>query len=169
MGNSSTTSSYNKNDRQSIVEYASMLIGSTLRESTDAEEIADIKRSKGSFGEAVEYYYFDLKNNSDSAPDFKEACIELKTTPLKRSKGGALSAKERLVLGMINYMTVVDETFETSHLMEKAETVGSSWPTMDIKYRRILLAWLITNGRQGKTTRLGTQGFVYDSHVEPHS
>ena len=123
MGNSSTTSSYNKNDRQSIVEYASMLIGSTLRESTDAEEIADIKRSKGSFGEAVEYYYFDLKNNSDSAPDFKEACIELKTTPLKRSKGGALSAKERLVLGMINYMTVVDETFETSHLMEKADDI----------------------------------------------
>ena len=123
MGNSSTTSSYNKNDRQSIVEYASMLIGSTLRESTDAEEIADIKRSKGSFGEAVEYYYFDLKNNSDSAPDFKEAGIELKTTPLKRSKGGALSAKERLVLGMINYMTVVDETFETSHLMEKADDI----------------------------------------------
>ena len=38
------------------------------------------------------------------------------------------------------------------HLMEKAETIGSSWPTMDIKYRRILLARLITNGRQGKTT-----------------
>ena len=123
MDNSNTTSAYNKNDRQSIVEYASMLIGSTLRESTDAKEIADIKRSKGSFGEAVEYYYFDLKNNSDSAPDFKEAGIELKTTPLKRNKGGTLSAKERLVLGMINYMTVVDETFETSHLMEKAEDI----------------------------------------------
>ena len=123
MDNSNKTSAYNKNDRQSIVEYASMLIGSTLRESTDAKEIADIKRSKGSFGEAVEYYYFDLKNNSDSAPDFREAGIELKTTPLKRNKGGTLSAKERLVLGMINYMTVVDETFETSHLMEKAEDI----------------------------------------------
>ncbi len=123
MASSNTTTAYNKDDRQSIVEYASMLIGSTLRESTDAEEIADIKRSKGSFGEAVEYYYFDLKNNSDSAPDFKEAGIELKTTPLKRNKGGALSAKERLVLGMINYMTVVDETFETSHLMEKADDI----------------------------------------------
>lgn len=34
-----------------------------------------------------------------------------------------MSAKERLVIGMIDYMKVVDETFETSHLMEKAEDI----------------------------------------------
>ena len=64
-----------------------------------------------------------LDLNNDSEADFKEAGLELKTTPLKRNKNGSLSAKERLVIGMIDYMKVVDETFETSHLMEKAEDI----------------------------------------------
>ena len=95
---------YDKSDKQSIYHYALDLRGSTLREKSDAEQVADIRRNKGSFGNAVEYYYFSIDNNSDSAPDFKEAGIELKTTPLKRNKDGRLSSKERLVIGMIDYM-----------------------------------------------------------------
>ncbi|WP_302853602.1 Sau3AI family type II restriction endonuclease [uncultured Slackia sp.] len=112
---------YDRGDKQSIYHYALNLRGSTLREKSDAEQVADIRRNKGSFGNAVEYYYFFIDNNSDSAPDFKEAGIELKTTPLKRNKDGGLSSKERLVIGMIDYMEVVNETFETSHMVEKAE------------------------------------------------
>ena len=114
---------YDKGDKQSIYHYALDLRGSTLREKSDAEQVADIRRNKGSFGNAVEYYYFSIDNNSDSAPDFKEAGIELKTTPLKRNKDGSLSSKERLVIGMIDYMEVVNETFETSHMVEKAEDI----------------------------------------------
>ena len=114
---------YDKGDKQSIYHYALDLRGSTLREKSDAEQVADIRRNKGSFGNAVEYYYFSIDNNSDSAPDFKEAGIELKTTPLKRNKDGRLSSKERLVIGMIDYMEVVSETFETSHMVEKAEDI----------------------------------------------
>lgn len=114
---------YDKGDKQSIYHYALDLRGSTLREKSDAEQVADIRRNKGSFGNAVEYYYFSIDNNSDSAPDFKEAGIELKTTPLKRNKDGRLSSKERLVIGMIDYMEVVNETFETSHMLEKAEDI----------------------------------------------
>lgn len=114
---------YDRKDKQSIFHYAIDLRGSTLREKTDADEIDDIRRNKGSFGGAVETHYFMLDLNSDSVPDFKEAGLELKTTPLKRNKDGSLSAKERLVLGMIDYMQVVNETFETSHLMEKAEDI----------------------------------------------
>lgn len=113
---------YDKGDKQSIYHYALDLRGSTLREKSDAEQVADIRRSKGSFGNAVEYYYFSIDNNSDSVPDFKEAGIELKTTPLKRNKDGSLSSKERLVIGIIDYMEVVNETFETSHMVEEAET-----------------------------------------------
>ncbi|MDO4851620.1 MAG: Sau3AI family type II restriction endonuclease [Actinomycetota bacterium] len=114
---------YDKHDRESIVHYAMELRGSTLRESSDVEAISDIRRNKGSFGNAVERYYFMIENNSDSAPDFRETGLELKTTPLKRSKDGRLVSKERLVIGMIDYMEVVHETFETSHLMEKAEDI----------------------------------------------
>ena len=114
---------YDKTDRTSIFNYAIELRGSTLREKTDAEEISDIRKNKGSFGSAVETYYFMLDANSESEADFKEAGLELKTTPLKQNKDGHLAAKERLVIGMIDYMQVVNETFETSHLMEKAEDI----------------------------------------------
>ncbi len=114
---------YNKNDRESIVNFALNLRGYTLREKTDAQVLADIRKNKGSFGNAVENYYFKLNQNNDSAPDFKDAGLELKTTPLKRKKDGKLSAKERLVLGMIDYAQVVNETFETSHLMKKSEEI----------------------------------------------
>ena len=77
-----------------------------MHEKTDAGEIADIGRNKGSFGNAVEAYYFMLDLNSKSEADFAEAGLELKTAPLKRNRDGSLSAKERLVLGMIDYTMV---------------------------------------------------------------
>ena len=114
---------YDISSKDSIYHYAIKLRGSTLRESSDAEEIANITQRKGSFGDAIEYHYFHLDNNSISAPDFSEAGLELKTTPLKRNKSGNLSAKERLVIGMIDYSAVVHESFETSHFKEKAENI----------------------------------------------
>ena len=123
MGKKADNLPYDRTDRQSIYHYAIDLRGSTLREKTDADEISDIRRNKGSFGSAVETHYFMLDLNNESEADFKEAGLELKTTPLKRNKDGRLAAKERLVIGMIDYMQVVHETFETSHLMEKAEDI----------------------------------------------
>ena len=61
--------------------------------------------------------------NSKSAPDFEEVGTELKTTPLKRRKNGGYSAKERLVISMINYMKVVDETWESSSLLKKLHKI----------------------------------------------
>lgn len=114
---------YDKRSRESVYHYAVGLRGATLREKTDAKQIADIRQNKGSFGSAVETRYFMLDLNSNSVADFKEAGLELKTTPLKHNKDGRLVAKERLVIGMIDYMKVVHEEFETSHLMEKAEDI----------------------------------------------
>ena len=112
---------YDPSDRQSICHYAEQLKGSTLREKTGADEVADIRKNKGSFGSAVESHYFLLDLNNESEADFWEAGLELKTTPLKLTRDGRLVAKERLVIGMIDYMQVVHETFETSHLMAKAK------------------------------------------------
>lgn len=114
---------YDATSVRSIVEYAHNLVGHTLREKTDAPQLQDPKRRRGSFGNAVEEYYFKYKPNSDSAPDFPEAGLELKTTPMKLEKGGRLVAKERLVITMIDYESVVNETFETSHLMDKASSI----------------------------------------------
>ena len=114
---------YDDSSIKSIAEYSSRLVGHTLREMTDAPELLDPKVMRGSFGNAVEKYYFMYTPNSDSAPDFPKVGLELKTTPLKRGPHGMLVAKERLVITMIDYMTVVDESFEASHLMEKASSI----------------------------------------------
>lgn len=53
----------------------------------------------------------DLNNESEA--DFKEAGLELKTVPLKRNKNGRLVAKERLVIGVIDYMQVVPRSSRT--------------------------------------------------------
>jgi DNA mismatch repair protein MutH len=114
---------YDPADKESIIEYAGELVGHTLREKTDAENIADPKKRRGAFGDTIEYAYFGIEPNSVQGPDFPEAGLELKTTPAKRAKSGKLAAKERLVITMIDYMTVVGEKFETSTLLEKSSDV----------------------------------------------
>ena len=123
MNNSENALPYNPSDAESIVNYASVLIDSTLREHVEVEEIDDPNRRKGSFGNAVERYFFKYNLNSDSNPDFAEVGMELKTTPIKKNKDGSISAKERLVLTMINYMDVVNETWETSSLLKKSDDI----------------------------------------------
>lgn len=114
---------YDPADRYSIVFYAKELVGKTLRESIDVGHIDAPKKRRGSFGNAVEEYYFLFPPNSSPEPDFEGVGLELKTTPLKRNSKGKIIAKERLVITMIDYMGVVHESFETSHLMRKASNM----------------------------------------------
>lgn len=76
-------------------------------------------KRKGLFGDIIEEYLFGIKNNNDRAPDFKNAGIELKTTPLKRHSKNKYSAKERLVFSMIDYMNIIYEDWNTSSFLEK--------------------------------------------------
>lgn len=114
---------YDISDEQSIIEYASKLVGHSLREVTDVKALADHKKRRGAFGNAVEELYFKYPINSDSNPDFAEVGLELKTTPMKENKKGDLVAKERLVITMIDYNKVVNESFEDSHFLEKSSNI----------------------------------------------
>lgn len=107
----------------SILAYAKQLEGKTLREACDVDGIADPHRRKGSFGNALEELYFHYDINSNPEADFAQVGTELKSTPLKLRKDGTLSAKERLVISLINYMSVVDETWETSSLQKKLRSI----------------------------------------------
>jgi DNA mismatch repair protein MutH len=113
---------YDKSDVDSIVSYAKKLVDQTLREAmhhdTDFQDDSAV-RLKGKFGQFLEKYYFEIDNNSNSEPDFKEVGMELKSTPLKKLKNGEYSPKERLVLNIINYETIVDEKWENSHFLSK--------------------------------------------------
>ncbi|WP_419767697.1 Sau3AI family type II restriction endonuclease [Arcobacter sp.] len=118
---------YDKNSKESILEYSKQFIDKSLYKILDdgaisilEEKINEYKgKRKGLLGDIVEEYLFGIKNNNDKSPDFKEVGMELKTTPLKFHKKNKYSAKERLVFSMIDYMTVVNENWETSSFLEK--------------------------------------------------
>src|SRR5699024_2949977 len=63
--------------------------------------------------------YFGYEINSKPEPDFADVGVELKTTGLKKLKNGQLSAKERLVLNIINYEDEVKVDFEDSSVWKK--------------------------------------------------
>ncbi len=77
------------------------------------------EKSKGQLGQIIEESFFGYQVNSNSEADFANLGIELKVTPIKINKNGTLSAKERLVLNIINYMDEANKTFETSSFWNK--------------------------------------------------
>ena len=110
---------YDKTSAKSIFEYSKGLLTKTLRDFVwDGYES---KKGKGGLGQMVENIYFFLETNSNPASDFAGAGMELKCTPLKKSKQDDYLIKERLVCNMINYCEVVKEDFEHSHFYLKCQ------------------------------------------------
>ena len=103
---------YNPNDKNSVIEYAKLLVGKTLRDIITPDKIEYDYKGKGNFGQLVEEYYFEYKPNSKPEPDFPEIGLELKTTPLKQLRNSEYRSKERLVLNIIDYKNVIHQQFK---------------------------------------------------------
>lgn len=129
---------YDETDPKSIEAYGERLIGKTfaevcaeddilnarvVREASDYEVRHENKKRKGGLGELIEERFFHYQTNNDAKPDFDKAGVELKVTPYKKNRNGTLSAKERLIITMIDYFAVVEETFEQSHMWQKARLI----------------------------------------------
>lgn len=128
---------YDESNPISIKNYAKKLIGKTFLDIVKDNVIADTeiydetefaysyenKKRKGGLGDLIEECYFHYKCNSDSKPDFDKAGVELKVTPYKINKNKSLSAKERLIITMIDYSSVINEKFEESHLWSKGKLI----------------------------------------------
>jgi DNA mismatch repair protein MutH len=110
---------YNPNDKKSVIDYARLLQGKTLREICDPEILEHNYTGKGNFGQILEKFYFGYDPNSKSEADFFEIGMELKTSPLKQLKNNEYRSKERLVLNIINYIEVVNQQFEESDFWKK--------------------------------------------------
>lgn len=80
-------------------------------------------KSKGQYGNYIEKYFYGYQLNSDSGADFEKIGVELKVTPFKVNKNGSISAKERLVLTILNYMEEDLEDFYSTHLWEKCSKI----------------------------------------------
>lgn len=85
------------------------------------------KFNKAFFGHLFETNVYGYDINSTSAPDFLDAGIELKVTPYKKNKDNSLSAKERLVLNIINYMDEYKNEFYSSHFWFKNNKIQIIW------------------------------------------
>ena len=114
---------YTKNEIKEIIK---MILGKTFGEINNFQIKADLF-NKGSFGHILEEDVFHYGKNSKSAPDFESAGIELKMTPYKMNKNGTISAKERLVLNIINYMEEYKHEFYDSHFWYKNKQIQLVW------------------------------------------
>ena len=110
---------YNPKDKKTVLAYAKLLKGKTLREICDPEILEHKYTGKGNFGQILEKFYFGYDPNSKSEADFFEIGMELKSSPLKQLKNNEYRSKERLVLNLINYKDVVNQQFENSDFWKK--------------------------------------------------
>ena len=94
---------------------------------SDEYDEEEEKFNKAFFGHIFENDVYKYGSNSISAPDFEDAGIELKVTPYKRNKDNTLSAKERLVLNIINYMEEYKNDFFSSHFWYKNNRIQIIW------------------------------------------
>ena len=129
---------YDETNPESIEKYGQELIGKTfadvceeddiinanvVREVSDYEIRHEDRKRKGGLGELIEERYFHYPANNDARPDFEKAGVELKVTPYKINKNGTFSAKERLILTMIDYFSVVNQSFKESHMWQKSKLI----------------------------------------------
>lgn len=119
-------SKYNTKDK--VHQRALDSIGLTLGE-IDKENKKNIK-NKSYPGNVIEQIWFDHPADNISEPDFLEAGIELKVTPvdkrtktIKKRNVTHLIAGERLVLNKINYRNEYKKTFEQSSFWNKNKVI----------------------------------------------
>ena len=115
--------------KEEIAVISQTAIVKSFREISDAELISfgEDKTQKGTLGGIIEENLFGIEQNNESEPDFIDAGIELKVTPYKRNKDNSLSAKERLVLNMIDFNTEYKNQFLTSHFWFKNNKLQILW------------------------------------------
>ena len=116
-----------------LLKYTSNIRGKTFKEidSQHLLEHENPRRQKGLLGHVVETGFYNYPRNSDSKADFEELDIELKVTGYVKNKNGTLRAKERLVLSKIDYHTIINETFESSHVLGKCKNMLIIWYEYD--------------------------------------
>ena len=118
---------YDETNKESIVSYAKKLENHCLKEKAINEY--SLTGGKGKLGQLIEKYYFGYENNSRQEADFEKVGLELKVTPIKEIKKGkktlriidkkGFRAKERIVLTIINFFNICDETWEKATLRKK--------------------------------------------------
>lgn len=104
--------------KKELLQYAELAETLTFGD-IDTSDKLDNNRQKGGLGEFIEESYFGYEVNTRQEPDFAHLEVELKVTPVRELKSGLLSAKERLVLNIINYEEEYKKSFQESSFWTK--------------------------------------------------
>lgn len=107
---------------QQIFDVAEELVGKKLGD-LDKSGWLKKKKDKGNIGNMIQSDFFGIPANSIKGADFEHHHIELKVTPILKKVKAGYSSKERLVLGMINYMEDYQIPFEESIVNKKAQNM----------------------------------------------
>lgn len=141
----------------SIKAQAEKVLHKSLRKVLSPAQLSEIekvlnRKRKGHFGDIVEKYVFNKEPNNAPEPDFPKAHLELKTTGIVSHKKNGYSAKERLVLGMIDFDKIVNETWESSSFLKKNSRLlilfylfEEALPILDYEFRLIKLLNLLND------------------------
>ena len=113
--NQDGTPKYDHKDRDSLLSYAKLLEGKTLKEACGEDIVFEgVKgQAKGKFGSNLEKFYFGYIGNSSHEPDFGELGVELKSTGLK-TVNGIYRNKERISLAVVDFPIISNQSFEES-------------------------------------------------------
>ena len=131
---------YDHTSKTSILSHAQQLLGKSLRDLHN--EAVVLNEGRGRMGQCVEQFHFHYNPNSDPTPDFPQAGVELKCTPLKELQDGSMVPKERLVLNIIDYIKEAKATFETSSFKRQKCTIGKT--QLKTHYRKWTISLLKT-------------------------
>lgn len=126
-----------------LLKYTKQIIGKTFRELDIGNQIEVHENDKGILGKIIETGFYHYPNNTAAVADFEKLGIELKVSGYVRNKSGTISAKERLVLGMINYNDIINENFDFSKLLFKNKKILIIWYEYD--YEKNIKDFVITN------------------------
>ena len=81
------------------------------------------RKDKGDIGNIIQEYWYGIKRNSLSEPDFTNEGIELKIVPVEKykikSKNDQFRIKQRTKITSINYNKIIHEQWMSSSVKKK--------------------------------------------------
>ena len=105
--------------KEELISKIKTLIGKSVGEIDVREELQNPK-SKGNIGHVIEQGFFGYALNSKQEPDFENLGIDLKVTGYRWVNNGTqVSAKERLVITMVNFLEDYKASFRNSNCYSK--------------------------------------------------
>lgn len=121
----------NFNTIDELLEYTKQIRGKTFKEFDVNHILTSDSKDKGNLGKVIETGFYKYPNNNKAEADFANLGVELKVSGYVKNKNGTISAKERLVLGRIDYNNIVHEEFNFSHLLFKSKKILIIWYEYD--------------------------------------